>query len=92
MIREIVEIYNPSGLDLAPAGLLCNTATRFTSSIQLKCGENHAVNAKSILSVLGACVRCGDRIELICEGPDEQEAFAAIAEIINKGLGEKQNG
>ena len=45
-------------------------------------------NAKSVLSVLGACVKCGDEIELICDGADEQEAMAAITELINSGLGE----
>ena len=45
-------------------------------------------NAKSVLSVLGACVKCGDEIELICEGADEKEALETITELINGGLGE----
>ena len=43
---------------------------------------------KSVLSVLGACVKCGDEIELICEGADEKEALETITELINGGLGE----
>ena len=39
-------------------------------------------------SVLGACVKCGDEIELICEGADEKEALETITELINGGLGE----
>ena len=49
---------------------------------------NTTANAKSVLSVLGACVKCGDEIELICEGVDEKEALDAITELINGGLGE----
>ena len=45
-------------------------------------------NAKSVLSVLGACVKCGDEIELVCEGADEQEALKALTDAISSGLGE----
>ena len=46
------------------------------------------VNAKSVLSVLGACVRCGDEIEFICEGEDEQEALEGMIRVVESGLGE----
>ena len=45
-------------------------------------------NAKSVLSVLGACVKCGDEIEIMCEGADEQEALDNLVGAINSGLGE----
>ena len=45
-------------------------------------------SAKSVLSVLGACVKSGDQVEFICEGPDEEEALAAMIRIIEDGLGE----
>ena len=45
-------------------------------------------NAKSVLSVLGACIKCGDEIELICEGIDEQEALDGLTGAIDDGLGE----
>ena len=40
------------------------------------------------MSVLGACIKAGDEIEIICDGEDEQEALAAMLEIIEDGLGE----
>ena len=87
MVKQKVTIENPTGLHLRPAGLLCKEALRFQSSITFKFRENTA-NAKSVLSVLGACVKCGDEIELICEGADEKEALETITELINGGLGE----
>ena len=45
-------------------------------------------SAKSVLSVLGACVKCGDEITLICEGDDEEEALKALVGVIEGGLGE----
>lgn len=47
-----------------------------------------AANAKSVLSVLGACVKSGDEIELICDGEDEKEAMDAMVSAIEDGLGE----
>ena len=47
-----------------------------------------AANAKSVLSVLGACVKCGDEITIFCEGADETEALRNLVMVINKGLGE----
>ena len=43
---------------------------------------------KSVLSVLGACVKSGDEITLICDGEDEQAAIDALASLIESGLGE----
>ena len=45
-------------------------------------------NAKSVLSVLGACVKCGDEIEFTCDGEDEEEALKALIAAIENGLGE----
>ena len=50
--------------------------------------QNTTANAKSVLSVLGACVKSGDEIELICNGEDEQEAMDFLVKEINSGLGE----
>ena len=50
--------------------------------------EGYVSNAKSVLSVLGACVKCGDEIELTCEGEDEDEALKSLIGAIESGLGE----
>jgi len=41
-----------------------------------------------VLSVLGACVKRGDEITLICDGEDEQAALDALVALIESGLGE----
>ena len=46
------------------------------------------VNAKSVLSVLGACIKSGDEIELVCDGADEDEAMRGVVALIEGGLGE----
>ncbi len=87
MVSKKVVIQNPTGLHLRPAGILCKTAMQFKSMITFTF-ENTTANAKSVLSVLGACVKSGDEIEIICEGADEQAALAAMAEAVESGLGE----
>jgi len=87
MVRQKVVIKNPTGLHLRPAGILCKAAMQYKSLITFTFRDTTA-NAKSVLSVLGACIKCGDEIELICEGEDEKEALAALVNAIESGLGE----
>lgn len=87
MQKQKVSIKNPTGLHLRPAGILCKEAMKYTCSVKFQF-QNGIANAKSVLSVLGACVKCGDEIELICEGEDEQVAIRELTAIIEAGLGE----
>lgn len=87
MVQQKVKIKNPTGLHLRPAGILCKTAMEYQSKITFTI-KNTTANAKSVLSVLGACVKCGDEIELICEGEDEKKALQSLVDVIEDGLGE----
>ena len=87
MVSKKVTIKNPTGLHLRPAGILCREAMQFKAHVTFRYGENTA-NAKSVLSVLGACIKSGDEIELFCEGEDENEALDAVLATIENGLGE----
>ena len=87
MVSQKVIIKNPTGLELRPAGILCKEAMQFKSLITFSYRENTA-NAKSVLSVLGACVKCGDEIVFTCEGEDEDEALEKLVEVVESGLGE----
>ncbi len=87
MVSQKVVIKNPTGLHLRPAGILCKEAMEFNSLITFTFRGNTA-NAKSVLSVLGACIKSGDEIEIICEGADEDEALSTMVKVIEDGLGE----
>ena len=90
MVSQKVVIKNPTGLHLRPAGILCKEAMQFKSLITFTFRDSTA-NAKSVLSVLGACVKCGDEIELTCEGEDEEEAMKTVSQAIESGLGEMES-
>jgi len=87
MVRQEVTIINTTGLHLRPAGIFCNVASRYKSKITFEY-DHFSANAKSVLSVLGACIKKGDSIVLTCEGTDEEEAMAAMIQAIADGLGE----
>ncbi|MCR5790032.1 MAG: HPr family phosphocarrier protein [Lachnospiraceae bacterium] len=87
MVSQKIVIKNPTGLHLRPAGILCKKAMQFKSLITFNYNDGTA-NAKSVLSVLGACIKCGDEVEFICEGEDEEEALEGVIEAVESGLGE----
>ena len=87
MVSQKVIIKNPTGLHLRPAGILCKEAMQFKSLITFQFRETTA-NAKSALSVLGACIKSGDEVEFFCDGEDEEVALKTIIGAIESGLGE----
>ncbi|HIY56151.1 MAG TPA: HPr family phosphocarrier protein [Candidatus Dorea merdavium] len=88
MLRQKIKIHNPTGLHLRPAGIFCNTASNYKCKVMFEYDNMLNANAKSVLSVLGACIKSGDEIVLICDGEDEEEAMKAMVEAIESGLGE----
>jgi phosphocarrier protein len=47
-----------------------------------------ATNGKSLLNIIGACIKCGSEVEIQCDGADEEEALKTAIEMIESGLGE----
>lgn len=87
MVSQKTVIRNATGLHLRPAGLFTKTAMQFQCKVMFH-AKNTTANAKSILGVLGACIKADDEIEIICEGVDEVEALKAMIKVIEDGLGE----
>ena len=89
MVSQKVVIKNPTGLHLRPAGTFCKAAIQFESKItvqKITKNENVTANAKSVLSVLGACIKDRDEIEIICEGEDEEEALEEMIRVVENEL------
>jgi phosphocarrier protein len=63
---------------------------KYKSAVSFSYGpaEQGEANAKSILSVLGACIRNGDTITLKCDGEDEVDAISALMALFADGLGD----
>ena len=85
MVSRRVTVTNPTGLHLRPAACFCKEAVKYRSVITFTF-DNVTANAKSVLSVLGACVKQGDEIEIVCQGADEEEALDALCKAVESGL------
>ena len=89
MVTKTAVIKNDAGLHLKPAARSCEEALKYKATVTCTCG-NTTANAKSVLSVLGACVKKGDEIEIVCNGEDEQEAIEGLCRAIDEGLGDEE--
>lgn len=85
MVKGTVKITCPGGLHMRPVGTLCKCAMRYDSLVQFNY-KTSIINAKSVLSVLGACICTGEEVELVCTGPDEQKAFDEMKDLIENHL------
>lgn len=87
MIRQPVIIINKLGLHARAAAKLVATAAEFESDIQLARGDRQ-VDAKSIMPVMMLAASQGTEVELVADGPDEQQAIAALEALIHDYFGE----
>ena len=83
MVSRKIVIKTYQDFIFAQPGCFAMKPSKYKSSIKFHFG-NATSNAKSVLSVLGACIKCGDEVEFICEGPDEQEALDGIIGVDRK--------
>jgi multiphosphoryl transfer protein len=81
-------IPNPAGLHARPAATLANAAKKFRADIRLQRGEQQA-NAKSVVAILGMEVGHGDRVLVVAQGSDAQNAIRVLAPMIESGLNEE---
>jgi phosphoenolpyruvate-protein phosphotransferase len=81
-------IPNPAGLHARPAALLANAAKQFGADIRLQRGEQWA-NAKSVVAIMGMEVGHGDRVVVVAQGSDAQEAIRVLAPMIESGLNDE---
>lgn len=87
MVKQQVTVKNATGLSLKPTEYLYKIALLYKAHTTFEYNGGTA-NAKSILSILGSGVKCGDEITLVCSGNDEEEALAALVAAVEEGLGE----
>ena len=73
------------GLHLRPAGVFANEMLKFSSEVTIVFGDKR-VNAKSLLSIMTACIKCGSDITVECSGEDEQEALQRAQKLITEEL------
>lgn len=80
MITRKVRVHNESGLHARPSSVLVKTASRFECDFSIKM-YGYKVNGKSILGVMTLAAEHNAELELIFDGPDEEEAAETIEKL-----------
>ena len=75
MIEQTVTVSSSFGT--RSAALLVQTASKFGCNIYIKIAGKNA-NAKSIMGIIALGAAIGEEVQLVADGPDEQQAIAAL--------------
>jgi len=89
MHKRTVTIVNKLGLHARAAAKFVTLASGFESDVQLLRGDRE-VNGKSIMGVMMLAAGKGTEIELVADGPDEQEALDRLARLVEERFGEAE--
>ena len=87
MLERRVRIINQLGLHARAAAKLVKLVNTCDSTVVLKSDGGEA-DAAAILDVLAMAAGYGTFVEIVVDGPDEQEAITKIAELFLDGFGE----
>ena len=85
MVEKKFTVINPEGLHLRPAGIFAEQMGLFACEINI-IYKGAKINAKSLLSILTACIKCGAEIAVQFDGSDEQQAAERASELIESGF------
>lgn len=85
MKKVTVTVESKSGLHARPASTFVACAQNFEAEISLE-KDGNAINAKSIIGILGLGVSHSDEVTIIAEGSDEAEAVEALRKLILEEL------
>ncbi len=87
MVSKTLTIVNAQGFHMRPASTFANAMAKYASDVTLKVNGKD-VNAKSLMNIIAACIKCGNEVEVVCSGADEEAALAEAAAMIESGFGE----
>ena len=87
MIERQITIRNATGLHTRPAATLVKTAARFKADFIIQ-KDTMEINGKSIIGVMTLAAEQGSTLVLRFNGPDEEEAAAAVVNLFERGFDE----
>jgi len=87
MLSRKFIIKNRLGLHARAAAQLVQTANQFAAEVTLL-KEDIEVNGKSIMGILLLAAPKGTEVDVVVDGPDEDQAMTVLADLIEDGFGE----
>ncbi len=80
MIKKKVKVLNEAGLHARPSSVLVKTASEFESDLFIEM-YGYRINGKSILGLMTLAAEHGSEMELIVDGPDEEQAMEVLSRL-----------
>lgn len=89
-MNRIVEIAPEAGLHARPASDFVETAQDFKCDLKIRKAESgkDPLDARSMIDITSLGLNQGEKIEIIAEGKDAEEALNALEKIISTPEGE----
>ncbi len=88
MLQKELVIQNKLGLHARAAAKFVQCATEFACAVEVIKGDLR-VNGKSIMGVLLLAAPTGTHLEVVLDGPDEDEAMVALEALVEAKFGEE---
>jgi phosphocarrier protein HPr len=88
MQKAVVTIKLERGLHATPAAMMAQTAMKFKSAIRFIAESpsnpkvSRSMDGKDLIAVYLLQAKCGTEIKITAEGVDEDEAVAAIVDLV----------
>lgn len=89
MKTTVATIVNKLGLHARASAKFVTLASQFKSDVTLGRSGQHA-NGKSIMGIMMLAAGKGTQVELMVDGDDEDQALAALIELIANRFGEDE--
>jgi phosphocarrier protein len=77
MVKTSIVIENETGLHARPATEIAKIAMKYPCEILFKVDEKN-INAKSPLMIMSAGIKSKTKIEILCEGEEEEKALEEL--------------
>ena len=88
MVSKKVTVVNAQGMHMRPAGDLAKAVKAHHDCEVTLTANGKTVKAKAPMQIMSACIKCGNEVEITCNGADEQAVLDEIAAMFESGFGE----
>ena len=87
MEKITYKITDKNGIHARPAGLLVKEAGKFKSVITItNMSNDNKSEANKLFGVMGLNVKCGDEVNVIIDGEDEEKAYEEMSRFFKENL------
>lgn len=90
MVKRDIKIANKLGLHARASAKWVEVASRFESTNLVAERKGYRANAKSIMGIMCLAASHGSTLTLYADGPEEEEAIAALEELALGRFGEEE--